>query len=129
MTLILKIAAAALAAALLSSLLKESRPEFILPLQLCFVIVVCSIVISFVFKNIIGVFEKYSDNVIPNGYIAVMLKGALVSIICTAGASLCRENGNRAVADAVELSGRVLILAFCVPFIKSVLETALMYVK
>ncbi len=129
MSLILKIAAAAIAAALLSSLLKESRPEFVLPLQLCFVVVVCSLVISFVFKNVGGVFEKYTGSVIPNGYISVMLKGALVSVICTVCASLCRENGNRALADAVELSGRVLILVFCVPFIKSVLETALMYVK
>ena len=55
-----------------------------------------------------------------------MLKGMLVSVVCTVCASLCRENGSRALADAVEFSGRVLILVFCVPFIRSVLETALM---
>lgn len=129
MSLVLKIAAAALAAALLSSLLRESRPEFVLPLQLCFAVVVCSLVLSFVFKNVEGIFEKYIGDVIPNGYISVMLKGAVVCVVCSVCSSLCRENGNHALGDAVELSGRVLILVFCVPFIKSVLETALMYVK
>ncbi len=129
MSLILKIAAAAAIAALLSSFLKESRPEFVLPLQLGFAVVVCSLVISFALKNVSGVFEKYVGSVIPNNYISVMLKGMLVSIVCTVCASLCRESGNRTLADAVELSGRVLILVFCVPFIKTVLETALMYVK
>lgn len=129
MSLVLKIAAAAVAAALLCAFLKESRPEFVLPLQLCFVVVVCSLVISFVFKNVSGVFERYVGSVMPDNYISVMLKGVLVSAVCTVCASLCRESGNRALADAVELSGRVMILVFCVPFIKSVLETALMYVK
>lgn len=125
----MKIAAASLAAALLSSLLKESKPEFVLPLQLCFVVVVCSVVISLLFKNVSGIFERYTGSVVSGSYISVMLKGVLVSLVCTVCASLCRENGNRALADAVELSGRAVILVFCVPLIKSVLETALMYVK
>ncbi len=129
MSLVLKIAAVALAASLLSSFLKESRPEFVLPLQLGFVVVVCALVISFLTRNIGSIFEKYAGSVIPDSYISVMLKGMLVSVVCTVCASLCRENGSRALADAVEFSGRVLILVFCVPFIRSVLETALMYVR
>lgn len=129
MSLILKIAAIAVAAAILSSLLKESKPEYVLPLEICVAVVIVSFVISFASKKITGLFETTFDGLIDKSYISVMLKGALVCASSSVCASLCRENGNKALADTVEISGRVIIIMFGIPLIESVVETALMYVK
>lgn len=129
MSLILKIAVIAVAAAILSALLKESRPEYVLPLQLGFVVLIASVVIAFASKKITGLFENTFGGLVDGAYISVMLKGAFVSIACALCASLCRESGNRALGDIVEISGRVIIILFGIPLIESVVETALMYVK
>ncbi len=129
MSLIIKIAVLAVASAVFSAVLKESKPEYVLPLQLCFVVLAVSLVVSFASKKISGLFENTFDGLVDVSYISVMLKGALVSVLCTLCASLCRESGNRALADVVEISGRVIIIMFGIPLIESVVETALMYVK
>lgn len=129
MSLIIKIAVLAVVAAVFSAVLKESKPEYVLPLQLCFVVLAVSLVVNFASKKISGLFENTFDGLVDVSYISVMLKGALVSVLCTLCASLCRESGNRALADVVEISGRVIIIMFGIPLIESVVETALMYVK
>ncbi len=129
MNLILKIAVVALAGAILSSVLKESKPEFVLPMQVVCVILTASLLINFGAEKIGSFFEESFGGLVESSYIELMLKGALVSVFCTICASLCRESGNRTLGDMVELSGRVLIIMFCVPLIKAAVKTALMYVK
>ena len=129
MSLIFKIAVVAVAGAVFSSLLKESRPEYVLPLQLGFVAIIISFVISVASKRLSDFFDGTLSSLVEESYITVLLKGAVVSAACTVCASLCRESGNKALADTVELAGRIMIILFCVPLIESVVETALMYIK
>ena len=129
MSLIIKITVFAIAAALLSSFVKETKPEFVVPIQLCAVVVIASLVLGFGAKRITALFESEIGELLPNSYITAMLKGTFVSLSCTLCASLCRENGNKALGDSVETAGRILILVFCIPFIESVLKTAIAYVK
>ncbi len=129
MSLIFKIAVVAVAGAVFSSLLKESRPEYVLPLQLGLVAIIISFVISAASKRLGDFFDGTLSSLVEESYITVLLKGAVVSAACTVCASLCRESGNKALADTVELAGRIMIILFCVPLIESVVETALMYIK
>lgn len=127
--MIFKIAVIAVACAVFSALLKESRPEYVLPLQLCAVVIIVSFLIGAASKKLGGLFDDTFSGLLEKSYVSVLLKGAVVSAACTVCASLCRESGNRALADTVELSGRIMIILFCVPLIESVVETALMYIK
>lgn len=129
MSLIFKIAVVAVAGAVFSSLLKESRPEYVLPLQLGLVAIIISFVISAASKRLSDFFDGTLSSLVEESYITVLLKGAVVSAACTVCASLCRESGNKALADTVELAGRIMIILFCVPLIESVVEAALMYIK
>lgn len=129
MSLILKIAVFAIAAAILSSLLKESRPEYVLPFEISVVVIIVSFVISFALKKFVGLFENTFAGLVDSSFISIMLKGALVCASSSVCASLCRESGNQALGDIVEISGRVIIIMFAIPLIESVVETALMYVK
>ncbi|MDO4380683.1 MAG: SpoIIIAC/SpoIIIAD family protein [Clostridia bacterium] len=129
MSLLLKVLVFAVAAAVLSSVLKESRPEYVLPVQIGFAVIILSYIIAFSSRKISGLFENTFAGAVDMKYITVMLKGAIVSTACTLCSSLCRESGNRVLGDIVEISGRVIIILFCVPLIESVAETALMYLK
>lgn len=128
MSLIAKITVFAVAAALLSSFVKETKPEFVVPIQLCAIVIIASIVLNFGAKRIVELFEGELGELLPSSYITAMLKGTCVSLACTLCASLCRESGNKALGDIVETAGRILILVFCIPFIESVLKTAIAYV-
>lgn len=125
----MKIAVIAVACAAFSSLLRDIRPEYVVLLQLCFVVVVVGVIISTASKKLGDFFDEVIPDIVEKSYITVLIKGAVVSASCTVCASLCRESGNKALGDTVELTGRIIIILFCVPLIESVVETALMYIK
>ena len=51
-----------------------------------------------------------------------MLKVIGTAYLAQFAADLCRDAGESAVAGKVELAGRVLILALCLPVLMSILE-------
>ena len=59
---------------------------------------------------------------IDPGYLKVMLKVIGTAYLAQFAADLCRDAGESAVAGKVELAGRVLILALCLPVLMSILE-------
>ena len=59
---------------------------------------------------------------IDTAYLAVMLKVIGVAYLAQFASDLCRDAGEGAVAGKVELAGRVLILALCLPVFAAILE-------
>ncbi len=57
-------------------------------------------------------------------YAAVMLKGLGVALITQICASVCRETGRGAIAEYVELAGRLEILLLCLPLMSRILGAA-----
>ncbi len=55
-------------------------------------------------------------------YLNVMLKVIGVAYLAQFAADLCRDAGEAAVAGKVELAGRVMILALCLPVLWAILE-------
>ena len=59
---------------------------------------------------------------IDTAYLTVMLKVIGVAYLAQFASDLCRDAGEGAVAGKVELAGRVLILALCLPVLAAILE-------
>ena len=57
-------------------------------------------------------------------YAEVMVKGLGAAFLTHICALTCRECGKYALADTVELAGKIEIFILCLPLIKKILETA-----
>lgn len=55
-------------------------------------------------------------------YIAALIKSLGIAIITQIAADICRDGSNTALADKIELGGKVVILIICIPMIKSIAE-------
>lgn len=127
--MILKIALTGICVCILNTMLRQYGKGFIIFTDIIFVI----IVLASVFDNISETFRRFSDiltvsNAVNKLY-ACLFKGALICILTKITCDISRENGNIVISDIIELSGRVMLLAISVPFIESVIKTALSFVK
>ena len=59
---------------------------------------------------------------IDTGYLKVMMKVIGIAYLAQFASDLCRDAGEGAVAGKVELAGRMLILALCIPVLAAILE-------
>lgn len=120
---ITKIAVLALIGAVLSVVLKENKPVFSL-----MVAVITSLVI-FIFvipglKEITGLFNIVKNNAnIKTEYIEILVKSVVISYIAMFSSQLCRDFGQGAIGDKVELGAKITIMLIALPVITSLINT------
>lgn len=130
MTDSVRICAVALIVISTAAIIKQISSGFALPLRAASLILFSSLLllsarpaveyINGLF-NITG-FSKYAS---------VMLKGFGIAMLCHGCSSVCRDCGEAAVGDYVELAGKIEIFLLCVPLINELLTLAreLIYIK
>lgn len=128
MSLIIKVSAFAVVAAILSSLLKESRREFVLPLQIGCVALMVIAVAATAKSRFSDFFSLLQKTQLPIDMMGLLAKGVVVCIVSQLCSSLCRENGNSAIADVIEASGRIITVLLCLPMVEAVLNVAVSFV-
>ena len=119
---VFKIVGIALMAVAASLVLRAYRPE--LGLQIA--IAAGVLILMLTLDELIALSSFLSETLvrfqIDPGYLKVMLKVIGTAYLAQFAADLCRAAGENAVAGKVELAGRVLILALCLPVLMSILE-------
>ncbi len=66
-----------------------------------------------------GLFERTG---METAHLKVMVKVLGIAYLAQFAADLCRDAGESAIAGKVELAGRVMILALCLPILGAILE-------
>lgn len=56
------------------------------------------------------------------GYTLLLLRVIAIAFVTEFGAQVCRDAGEEAVARAVEITGKIMVLIVAVPVVKAVLE-------
>ena len=59
--------------------------------------------------------------------IVCLLKGAVICIVTKLACDVSYESGNIIVGDIIELAGRIILLVISLPFIESVVKTAVAF--
>ena len=124
MTGILELGALALAAAVLSVLLKTQRPELVLPLQAAAAVLLVSAVLPAVRSEWTRLSDCLARFRVPSELIAALLKGAAICLVTRLCAAFCKDSGNEALAAALLFAGRVGVLLPALPLFETVLEIA-----
>lgn len=123
MTVLLKVCALALTAALFGVLLRFSQSALTLPLQLAAVMLVLLLLFFAVGDRLGAFFSLLSQSALPESLAKTLFKGAAVCLTAEFCASLCREAGSSAAADAVSFAGRLLTVVLSLPLCEQVIET------
>lgn len=119
---VFKIVGIALMAVAASLVLRAYRPELGLQIAVSAGVLILMLTLD----ELIALSSFLSETLvrfqIDPGYLKVMLKVIGTAYLAQFAADLCRDAGESAVAGKVELAGRVLILALCLPVLMSILE-------
>ena len=125
---LLRICALAILCTVAGLLLKQIRGEFAGLLRIGCVVFLFGLMILGIKEGLDEAFALFSADGLEL-YASVMLRTlgiALLTRICT---DICRDCGETSVAGAVELAGKLTILALCVPLIRQILEYARMLMQ
>ena len=117
--------AAALVVAVAGLLLKNWKPEF----GMLASVAAAAVFMGWTVLQMIPVFTTVTSLAgragIGSENIRVLLKCLGICCLSEIGTSLCKESGQQAAASQIELAGKVLILASCMPVYEELLTLVL----
>ena len=120
---IFSLAGVALLAAVLILFLRELRPAFIPPVRLGATILLIGAALA-LYSPVIARIEALFSQTGAGEYTDVVLRALGIALICELTGLFCRDLGEGALAEGVELFGKLEILILSLPLLDKVLEMA-----
>ncbi len=122
---ITKIIGIGLTALIIIIILKQYRPEFALYTSITAGI----FILLFSLSNISGVINMLKDlsskaNINSN-FLGIILKITGIAILTEFAVSICKDSGESAIANKIDIGGKVIIITISLPIISTLLETIL----
>lgn len=119
---IFKIVGFGIIAVALVIVLKNQRPE----IALVCVIASSVIMLTFIFdelKSVINLINSLvSASSIDSTYIKIILKVIGISYLVEFGKDICKDAGESAIANKIEMAGKVIVVSLSIPVIASLIE-------
>lgn len=120
---IVKIIGIGLVALIIIVILKQYRPEFAMYVSLSAGV----IIFALIFTKLSGIIELLknlsSKASINNQFITLLIKITGIAILTEFAVSVCKDTGETAIANKVDLGGKVIIMSMSIPIMCSLLET------
>lgn len=122
---IAKIIGVGLTALIIIIILKQYKPEFAIYVSIISGIVIFFMLIS-KFASIISILTNLSDKIgIGSEFLKILLKITGIAILTEFAVSICKDFGETAIANKIELGGKVIIVSISIPIITALLELIL----
>ena len=121
---IMQIVALGIITAILSTILKEYRPEFALKLSIVAGLVIFISLLGR-FNQILEVLRVCSEGQYRYFIFSTILKVIGIAYITEFGAQICRDAGEGSIASKIEFAGKVLIMAIAVPIYAALFDIIL----
>ena len=119
---IIKIIGVGLIALIIIILLKQYKPEFVMYVSL----IAGAIIIFMVLDKLTGIVEllsNLSDKAgINNQFLGILLKITGIAFLTEFAVSICNDSGESAIANKIDLGGKIIIIAISIPIISALLE-------
>ncbi len=122
---IIKIIGIALIALIIIIMLKQYRPEYAIFIS----ILTGALILFLVMDRLTGIINliqsiqnKYSIN---TQFIALLIKITGIAFLSEFAVSICKDSGEAAIANKIELGSKIIIISMSIPIISSLLEIIL----
>ena len=119
---VMRIVGIGLIGAILSILLRNSKPEFsmLIPVVVSFTVLACAM--PYLIRITEELSRMASSAGINSSYMRIVIKVIGISYLVCTTAELCKDAGENAIAAKIELGGKLIILAMAIPIINSLLN-------
>lgn len=120
---IVKIIGVGFTALIIIILLKQYKPEFVIYVSLIAGAIILFLIMDKL-SGIISLLKNLSAKAsINNEFLLILIKITGIAFLTEFATSICRDSGETAIANKIDLGGKVLIIAISIPIISTLLET------
>lgn len=122
---IIKIIGVGLISLIVIMILKQYKPEFTIYASLiggALIILLVLDKLSGIITLLTNLSNKLSYN---NQFLMILIKITGITFLTEFATSICKDSGETAIANKVDLAGKILIISMSIPIISSLLETIL----
>ncbi|MGN1193957.1 MAG: SpoIIIAC/SpoIIIAD family protein [Acutalibacteraceae bacterium] len=106
----------------------QVKPEFSFLIKLSGVCLILLFAVTFAKDKLADFYSYFSGISDISDVLRILIKAAAICIATSVTSSICKENGNTAIAQGVELFGRFAMFSICLPLIESIIKTALSFI-
>lgn len=122
---IIKIIGIAFLALIIIIILKQYKPEFAM-----YASILAGAIILFMsfskLSGIISMLQNLASKTAVNGeFLAILIKITGIAFLTEFAVSVCKDTGETAIANKVDIGGKIIIIAISIPIISSLLETVI----
>lgn len=120
---ILKIVGIGIIAVIIITIIKQYKPEFAI-----YVSILAGIIIFFmVSEKLSGIISLINEltlkSSINSDFIKILLKITGIAFLAELAVQICMDLGESALANKVDLGGKVIIISLSIPILSSLMET------
>lgn len=120
---IIKIIGVGLIALIIIIIFKQYRPEFVIYVSIIAGVIILILIMDKV-SAIIDLLTSLSNKtVINNEFLVLLIKITGIAFLTEFSVSICKDSGETAIANKIDIGGKVLIISMSIPIIASLLET------
>ena len=104
-------------------IIKQYKPEFTIYVSL----ISGALILALVFTRISGIIDLLSNiaskSSLNNQFLGLLIKITGVAFLTEFAVSICKDSGESAIANKIDLGGKVTIISMSIPIIAGLLET------
>lgn len=122
---IIKIIGIGLSSLIIIILLKQYKPEFTIYISLLAGVLILLLVIDEL-SGIISLLQTFANKVSINGtFLSLLIKITGIAFLSEFAVSICKDSGEVAIANKIEIGTKIIIISMSIPIISSLLEIIL----
>lgn len=122
---VIKIIGIGLIALIIIIIVKQYRPEFTIYVSL----IAGSMILMLVMGKMSAIIDLLtslsSKTAINNEFLVLLIKITGIAFLTEFAVSICRDSGETAIANKMDMGGKVIIISMSIPIIASLLETVI----
>lgn len=120
---VIKIIGVGLISLIIIIIVRQYKPEFTLYVSL----LAGALILLFIMDKIGGIINLLTSlsnkTAINNEFLTLLIKITGIAFLTEFAVSICKDSGESAIANKVDMGGKVIIVAMSIPIISSLLET------
>ena len=120
---IIKIIGIGLISLIIIIIVKQYRPEFVIYVSIIAGAIILMLIMDKV-SSIINLLTALSNKtVVNNEFLTLLIKITGIAFLTEFSVSLCKDSGETAIANTIDIGGKVIIISMSIHIIASLLET------
>lgn len=119
---IIKVIGVGLIALIIIILLKQYKPDFVIYVSL----IAGALILFMVLDKLTGIIDLLTNLSnkagVSSQFLGILLKITGIAFLTEFAVSICNDSGESAIANKIDLGGKIIIIAISVPIISALLE-------